>query len=928
MAAVAEDADTDLWPVSCKPQYTKGDNNDVLVVSCRKTKWLKDDDTVVQFAVSEVENDVQDAKVRWINANEFEIRFMLTELEDLQAAVAYLAKQDSVQPIGQYIGDTAITEANPMQCMWLLGMLEVTTTEATTLDNMYELLSPDPEKKLSSQSTQEDIYAAWQHFRMSLGYLHEQGKALGVFGKYTDASAARSVRFDRILVRATSVYMVVLSVSEFERTKRADFDPTDTNVFGYQSAIDVTRDKRETCTDLLEVLLAFTAKNNLRRLGNTVYQQQKTTVVHWNDADQECSARKAADHEGVECDGPCMYGTMPDDRWCLAYARYKCTGRCCDQCKACLAGTPCQHTDPSYKPPKLRHDKCNKKGAIGKVSGALVRNVVCCTQPEDKQSTVFAKAKAKNVSSAVPVWVDSARGHLKVTKGVGCRTWVQRIVNGMPQLVEELVMEVLDRRKGGNTAQWRMFTENFNKFQSMCASYLSKTWDASFPMHIPSKHLFSFRNGMYDIKTNTFHEYGKIPADWNSAVNFIDEHFDPVLTTQPLNLMRVPGYDDIVASQGYKELTKEWLDAFLGRLFFFLGELDKWQMGIVLKGTGATGKSTIARAIMKIVGERNIGQIPSNCEEQYALASVHDKEIWMCTEMKAGFRLSLATLQSMISGDPVTVHAKFKDARDIPEWRTHGLLIGNELPSAWRGDAGGALARRFIVFEFGKKPSRQDPEMQSKFLNNLAIFLVRTVRMYLFKADVQRTSGFGDDASVLGAELVEFQSTFKNDTSVFRRFLTDEHPGFVIMGAATIVGATIDAATDVVRSKDWLDESARCPVFHYVLTESGGPEMGIVSNGDRKRILDPDWVERGTKKIKDAASHYQISAVELRKAYTTWKTAQNDRSLPPNLNDSLLTEMCQTENLLYVDKTVYGVKAKPPANTVPSAANGGNRQAD
>jgi hypothetical protein len=32
--------------------------------------------------------------------------------------------------------------------------------------------------------------------------------------------------------------------------------------------------------------------------------------------------------------------------------------------------------------------------------------------------------------------------------------------------------------------------------------------------------------------------------------------------------------------------------------------------------------------------------------------------------------------------------------------------------------------------------------------------------------------------------------------------------------------------------------------------------------------------------------------------------------------------------LLYVDKTVYGVKAKPPANTVPSAANGGNRQAD
>ena len=219
------------------------------------------------------------------------------------------------------------------------------------------------------------------------------------------------------------------------------------------------------------------------------------------------------------------------------------------------------------------------------------------------------------------------------------------------------------------------------------------------------------------------------------------------------------------------ETLKFWLDVFVGRMFFRLGARDDWQKILIITGQGATGKSTIAKALQRCVGERNVGNIPSNCEAQWALANIQSKTMWMCTEMKANFRLDMSVMQNMVSGDPVTIHQKFKDAVDVPTWMTHGFLVGNEFPTAWLSDAGGALTRRAAPFRFNKAGDGK-PSIQTDFYNNLAPFLVRTTRAYLTAAG--KYKGNLD----LPEELERYQKEFQITTTPFFQFLNDTSFGY------------------------------------------------------------------------------------------------------------------------------------------------------
>ena len=590
-----------------------------------------------------------------------------------------------------------------------------------------------------------------------------------------------------------------------------------------------------------------------------------------------------------------------------------------------------------------------------------VRNRVCVTtcddKAEDKQDSVRAAGckigtGVKIASCAKPVWSTSHRpaaGKLERGKPLGSRTWTQRMkYEGSLQAmtIEELVMSIVDPHRVEHTARWRRFVESFSSNLHNAVTYMTKTVDPGFQDHYPDPDLFSFVNGMYNIKTNEFYKYGTVPAGWHSGINYIAQYFDPLLTSMPVDCIRVPGYDDILESQQYNVKDpggskQYWMDVFIGRVFFKLDEKDHWQKVLIIKGQGATGKSTIAKAIMRCVGDRNVGIIASNCEAQYALANMQNKTMWMCTEMKAGFRLDMAAMQNMISGDPVTINAKYKDAVDIAAWRLPGLLIGNEIPHAWMCDVGGALLRRTVLFEFGMNPKKQDASIGNVFLANLPAFLARTTRTY-----IQATKQ-NNGVLVLPPGMQGFQNSFAKITSPFAQFLSgttspyefsDENRLYSIYHQLFVLGDAKKIEIDV----DMLVESA-------LSTEEGGVGAGAPADaaverekislgkcyamkqqqdGDPAAALSPiedcglsretlrrvcAWRAKqradsdSIKEILPGQVDGSVSLSEIMTKYRSWKEEKKQARNIPDLDKGTIEAMCKELGILYKDDKLYGL---------------------
>jgi len=381
----------------------------------------------------------------------------------------------------------------------------------------------------------------------------------------------------------------------------------------------------------------------------------------------------------------------------------------------------------------------------------LANDVDCRLEAEDDaRPSVLRMKDDERVSCTVATraW----RPMMANNRVVSIRTWMHMNVNQLTQ-----------------PALWNKFLTSYGPGTATCSSYMSTADHPMFPQFHPDRRMFSFQNGVYDVSTNRFYRYAVDPVPEVCCVNHLDTYFDPAWTTTPPEDLAVPGYDDILASQNYDRGMVCWLDVFLGRMLFNVGEMDTWEKLLVIKGWAATGKSTIAKALLTCLGASNVGNIPANCEEQWALASVYDKLIWMCTELKKDWRFPTAVLQSMISGEVVPIHVKNKTAVDIV-WKIPGMAVGNEEPTTWVNDPMNALFRRVIPWPFDVTPKQQDPTVQRKFMNSLGPFLVRISRNYLLKVFLLQDRNVDSE---LPPRLKEARSKFLRNTQPLVRFLEE-----------------------------------------------------------------------------------------------------------------------------------------------------------
>ena len=260
--------------------------------------------------------------------------------------------------------------------------------------------------------------------------------------------------------------------------------------------------------------------------------------------------------------------------------------------------------------------------------------------------------------------------------------------------------------------------------------------------------MFAFRNGIYHTEKQKFYpwrdadgvtESTQLQADGvplnDACINFFDVDCNTSLNVLKYMDIPTPTLDRILDFQLEKELApngknvdnltgaqmeefiqkrdevKSWLYCHLGRLFFPLHKHDYWQIVFYIYGMAGTGKSTLGELYYDIFPEEHIGIVSSNIEKQFGLQTLYDKPMWVSLEVKEDFKLNLADLQSMISGERVQVAIKNQAARMV-KWKSPGMMAGNVVPP-WE-DKAGALGRRFVLIHFNRKIPNEDKDASIK----------------------------------------------------------------------------------------------------------------------------------------------------------------------------------------------------------------------
>ena len=160
-----------------------------------------------------------------------------------------------------------------------------------------------------------------------------------------------------------------------------------------------------------------------------------------------------------------------------------------------------------------------------------------------------------------------------------------------------------------NNQLFKWLTEKVTT-NSACCKYLTHCVEDNLPTLERNRHLFSFKNGLFNAFENCFHYYGD-PNLTNRelTINYIDQDFIPCdYGDHPLDIP-TPEVDKILLSQNLEDTHMLWVYAMIGRLIFGLGQRDQWQVIPFFLGVAGSGKSTLLNLASKFWSKVDVGSI-------------------------------------------------------------------------------------------------------------------------------------------------------------------------------------------------------------------------------------------------------------------------------------------------------------------------------
>jgi hypothetical protein len=254
------------------------------------------------------------------------------------------------------------------------------------------------------------------------------------------------------------------------------------------------------------------------------------------------------------------------------------------------------------------------------------------------------------------------------------------------------------------------------------------------PRVYANRHLFSFKNGVYDVSSNEFHPHVDDPnplAPDSVACNFfpVDMPYEALLEYgRDWRRIPTPYFESIMTKQQLPLDVKDWLMAMMGRLLYAMDDKDHWQIVPFIMGDAGTGKSTLCRVMLYVYGPAFMGVLTNDIEDKFGLKAFQNKKAYVSLEIKKTFKLPQTQFQSMITGEEMTVQEKHKTAEDNFKWRSHGLLAGNELPGY--EDKSGSISRRIVLFLFRVMIDDSDPMLMEKIKGEIALILYKINAAY------------------------------------------------------------------------------------------------------------------------------------------------------------------------------------------------------
>jgi len=149
----------------------------------------------------------------------------------------------------------------------------------------------------------------------------------------------------------------------------------------------------------------------------------------------------------------------------------------------------------------------------------------------------------------------------------------------------------------------------------------------------------------------------------------------------------------------------------------------------VLGDFTVTHNSTISLKVAKLFYDHSdVGVVSNNVEKQFGISAFWDKLLFVAPEISASWKMEQCEFQSMVSGESISVAAKFQKAFTT-EWTVPGIMAGNEVPSF--SDNSGSISRRLLVFSFEKPVINGDMRLGDKLGEEMPLLLLKCNRAYL-----------------------------------------------------------------------------------------------------------------------------------------------------------------------------------------------------
>lgn len=171
---------------------------------------------------------------------------------------------------------------------------------------------------------------------------------------------------------------------------------------------------------------------------------------------------------------------------------------------------------------------------------------------------------------------------------------------------------------------------------------------------------------------------------------------------------------NIATKEGHKII--DWVYIEGGRILYPVNYLDTWQHMPMFIGRAGTGKSLILSTWAKFFDDADVAVIANDVQAGFGLETVWNSFVWMIKEVKSDLKLEQSQLQSMITGEEMSIARKGLPAIQIV-WKSPGVMAGNELAN-WT-DNSGSMSRRILLFYFRKFVTNSDPKLSQRLMEEL-----------------------------------------------------------------------------------------------------------------------------------------------------------------------------------------------------------------